>query len=261
MTGGALVAPLSASSIAGSALPTPAPAVRGASAARARSEGRMVRRGTSRPAGSPSVPAPRSVDLNGRGRCDTTSPREGDGRTQSRGRSPHAERRTAAVWPLGDVRPLSGDNSWIQGDGRDDVPDSKVTSRSARDTAGVMEEVTLEVTRVRTMSSDQGASSWCRTKEAPCLPRPPLPTIPERPRHGHDGHGPVGTGRRRSDLGPRSGPPHRPARRHALPPLSHRSIPAGFPDRCPMESLGPSIGTVPPRRHHRTVNSERQLSR
>jgi hypothetical protein len=28
-----------------------------------------------------------------------------------------------------------------------------------------------------------------------------------------------------------------------------------------MESLGPSIGTVPPWRHHRTVNSERQLSR
>ena len=168
----------------------------------------------------------------------------------------------AAVRPLGDVRLLSGDNSWIQGDGRDDVPDSKVTSRSARDTVGVMEEVTLEVTSVRTMSSDQGASSWYRTEEAPhaygddrCQLFPNVVdmdmTAMER----------VGAGRRRSDLGPRSGPPHRPARRHALPPLSHRSIPAGFPDRCSMESLGPSIGTVPPWRHDGTVSSERQLSR
>ena len=73
------------------------------------------------------------------------------------------------MWPLGDVRLLSGDNSGIQGDGRDDVPDSKVTSRPARDTAGVMEEVTLEVTSVRTMRSDQGASSCYRTEETPML--------------------------------------------------------------------------------------------
>jgi hypothetical protein len=238
-----------------------ASAVRGASAARVRSGGRMVRRGTSRPVGSPSVPAPRSVDLDGRRRCETNRKRSRGSRAQRLVRSPHGERQTAAMWPLGDVRPLSGDNSWIQGDGRDDVPDSKVTSQPARDAVVIMEEVTLEVTRVRTMSSDQGASSWYRTKEAQCLRRPPLSAIPERRRHGHDGHGPVGAGRRRSDLGPRSGPPHRPARRHALPPLSNRPIPAGFPDRCSMESLGPSIGTVPPWRHHRAVISERQLSR
>ena len=169
MTGGALVAPPGASSIAGSRLPTPAPAVRGASAARARSEGRMVRRGTSRPAGSPSVPAPRSVDLDGRSRCDTNQPEAKGQQSSAPGALPHAERRTAAAWSLGDVRPLSGDDSGIQGDRRDDVPNSKVTSRPARDTAGVMEEVTLEVTSVRKMRGDQGASSWYRTEETPML--------------------------------------------------------------------------------------------
>jgi hypothetical protein len=53
-------------STAGSRKPRPDEAVRGASAAGARSAGRMVRRGTSRPGGLPTVPAPRSADLDGR---------------------------------------------------------------------------------------------------------------------------------------------------------------------------------------------------
>jgi hypothetical protein len=53
-------------STAGSRKPRPDEAVRGASAAGARSVGRMVRRGTSRPGGPPTVPAPRSADLDGR---------------------------------------------------------------------------------------------------------------------------------------------------------------------------------------------------
>jgi hypothetical protein len=77
MAGGALVAPPGPSSIAESRLPTPEPAVKGASTARVRSEGRMVRRGTSRPAGSPSVPAPRNVDLDGQG--DGVKPTDGRG--------------------------------------------------------------------------------------------------------------------------------------------------------------------------------------
>ena len=77
MAGGALVAPPGPSSIAESRLPTPEPAVKGASTARVRSEGRMVRRGTSRPAGSSSVPAPRNVDLDGQG--DGVKPTDGRG--------------------------------------------------------------------------------------------------------------------------------------------------------------------------------------
>jgi len=53
--------PVGPTSGAGSPMPHPDEAVRGASAARARRGGRMVRRGTSRPGGSPTVPAPRSA--------------------------------------------------------------------------------------------------------------------------------------------------------------------------------------------------------
>ena len=48
---------------------TPRRGSQGVSAARARSGGRMVRRGTSRPGGSPNVPAPRSADLDGQVGC------------------------------------------------------------------------------------------------------------------------------------------------------------------------------------------------
>ena len=58
--------PVGPTSGAGSPMPHPDEAVGGASAARARSGGRMVRRGTSRPGGSSTVPAPRSADLDGR---------------------------------------------------------------------------------------------------------------------------------------------------------------------------------------------------
>jgi hypothetical protein len=96
MTGGALVAPPGPSSIAESRLPTPEPAVKGASAARVRSEGRMVRRGTSRPVGSPSVPAPRNVDLDGQG--DGVKPTDGRGPEALPWYcSPPTEYRTAAV--------------------------------------------------------------------------------------------------------------------------------------------------------------------
>ena len=58
--------PVGPTSGAGSPMPRPGEAVREASAARTRSGGRKVRRGTSRPGGSPTVPAPRSADLDGR---------------------------------------------------------------------------------------------------------------------------------------------------------------------------------------------------
>ena len=58
--------PVGPTSGAGSPMPRPDEAVREASEARARGGGRMLRRGTSRPGGPSTGPAPRSADLDGR---------------------------------------------------------------------------------------------------------------------------------------------------------------------------------------------------